>query len=249
MMHEGIEFAVVESKEEGFDIAKKVMYEMLDSHWALFLSGGKTPLPLYQQLALESKFSVGAVAMVDERYGNPGHPLSNELSIRESGLIEYLSEEYVKFYPVLEEGKSREELAASYNQVVTDLFSKFQKRFAILGIGEDGHTASIAPNRADFTDPLFDPSRQELLVSEFLDPVPSSPEGNPAPPNGFGERITLTLNALSQMDRLVVIAFGEKKKDAFEKLFAQGPIEECPIRFVKDPAISPKTLFITDQKV
>lgn len=250
----GITIARVENSDRGFALAKDILYEIVDPQTILYLSGGSQKT-LYQMLASEGRFRPGAIALIDERYGMPSHPISNQKLIEGSGLTVYLEQQGIPFYPMLQ-GGNREETARAYEERVKQLFATFPKHVAILGIGVDGHTAGIAPNRPDlpggeagFQNPLFDEAHQELLVGEFHDPKPMSPDGNQAPPNGFGERVTLTAKALAQMDFLLLTGFGENKKQAFEQVFQEGSIEEIPLRFCRDPKIAPKTLFITDQKV
>lgn len=132
----------------------------------------------------------------------------------------------------------RELAAQAYDEKLRSLLSVFQKQIAVLGIGLDGHTAGIAGNRPDFTNPLFDPSRKSLLVSEFNDEL-----------GMFKERITMTFLGLSHMDFLLVLVFGEDKQKALELMFQNGPEEDIPSRFLKRPDIAPKTLLITDQNV
>lgn len=222
----GISITTLGNQAQGFRLTKNILYKLVDKDTVLFLSGGSTPKPLYHDLAKEKRLNVGAVAMVDERYGSKNHKNSNERMIKETGLISYLNLHL--------EG-------VKLNRV-KKLLSSFPKKVAIMGIGEDGHTAGIAPNRKDFENPLFNQGRKDLLVDSFNDPK-SMEEG------GFGERITLTFKALSKMDLLLVLVFGKNKKSALINMFKEGSIEEIPARFYKRVDIACKTLLITDQKV
>lgn len=238
-----------ETEEKGTQLAKKLLFDNVDAKTVLFLSGGSTPKTIYGQFAREALLAPGAAAMVDERFGEPFHGLSNQLMIRDTGFLDYLERRHIQFYPILTGKKDRVTSAWEYDGAVRYLFRYFPKKVAILGIGEDGHTAGIPPNRPDFTNPLFSKERKLLLVSEFKDPKPMSAQGSPAPPFGFGERITLTIHALSQMDVLIVLAFGVTKKETLQKALTPGKMEEIPMRFVLDPAVAPKTIVITDQKL
>ena len=68
-------------------------------------------------------------------------------------------------------------------------------------------------------------------------------------PGKFKKRITLTFNALSKMDLMIVLVFGSAKKKALNLMFTQGSVEEIPARFFKLSDIAKKTILITDQKV
>ena len=229
-------------KSEGVEITKKKIYKFVDQKTVLFLSGGSTPKLLYQKFASEKILKPGAVAMMDERYGKPFHPNSNEKMIRGTGFLSYLEEKKIPFYSILRfhpKGVASD-IARDYDEVVQGLFKKFQKRVAILGIGADGHVAGIpaSPNRGE-------PPRSEKLKvksEKFAAEIDNFP-------GEFKKRITLTLNALSKMDSLMVLVFGEEKREALKLLFSKGSIAEVPARFLKTPEISQKTLLITDQKV
>lgn len=238
--HSGIQIASVKNKDQGLSLAKKILYESVDKDTVLFLSGGLTPKPLYQELSREKRLNPGAVAMVDERYGESFHPNSNGEMIKDTGLISYFKNHMIPFNEILRLHLEGVRLKLEYNKTVKQLLSKFSKKIAIMGIGEDGHTAGITSNRENFKNPLFNKNRKDLLVDSFRD-YKSMDDG------GFGERITLTFKALSKMDLLLVLVFGKNKKSALTNMFKEGSIEEIPARFYKKPNIAKKTIFITDQ--
>lgn len=229
-LKDGLPIVPVENEQEGTLVARDLLYAACNEETLLFLSGGSTPRSLYEMLAKEKKLRVGALAIIDERFGNPMHENSNERMIDQTGLLAYFTEQNIPFYRILKEGASREQASKDYNTVLSELLPKFKKKIAIVGIGEDGHTLGIAPNR-EFDSP-------DLLVDSFDD------QGGP-----FGQRITTTFKTLSQMDVIMALVFGEKKKKALKALFMQGSLIEIPARFYTQPDIAPKTLFITDQKV
>ena len=241
--NQGILVAKVHDTNYGFSLAKDILYAVLDTKAMLYLSGGRTPKDLYHSLAAEEKLAVGAVGLIDERFGEKWHGNSNEKMLQESGLLRYLQIKDIKFYPILtsgtgDEDKSREQTAVEYDKTVRELNTLYQKNIGIRGIGLDGHTAGIAGNRHDFHDPMFGADRKNLLVSEFDDKK-----------GIFKERISMTFLGLSMLDLTIVMVFGEDKKDALDKMFADGSEEEIPSRFFKRPEIAQKTLLITDQNV
>jgi len=235
--NQGITVANFADSEAGVDLAKSVLYEIVDRKTVLYLSGGSLK-GLYEKLAREEIIKPGAVGQVDERFGEPMHPNSNQLMLRESGLLRYLQILDIPFYPVLNPGKSREELAIDYDEKVRSLHATYQKSIGILGIGPDGHTSSIIPNRENFKNPWFGKSQNHLLVSEFNDQKST-----------YKERVGMTFLGLSMLDMLLILAFGENKKVPLEKMFEDGSEEEIPARFFMRSEISKKTLLITDQRV
>ena len=225
----------VDSQEKGLELAKNLLYEKVDNQTLLLLSGGSQKI-LYEVLAQEKKLNPLAVALVDERYGERMHDNSNEKMIRETGFVSDLEQRGISFFPVLKEGLDIEKTAQEYENTLKGLFTKASKKIALMGIGPDGHTSGIAPNRSDFLNPLF--TQNNKLVGYFDDA-----NGN------FGKRVTTTFEALSQMDELIILAFGSSKQEPLKKMFEEGPVEEIPSRFYTRPEIAPRTLLITDQKI
>lgn len=232
-----MDLVVVKNLEQGIGKAKEVLYEEVDNKTFLILAGGNTPRLLYQRLAQEEILHPAAVGLIDERYGEPFHANSNELMVWESGLLDYFKNKNVPFYSMLHEGKTREEDAVRYDEVIRNMFFSLPKSVLLLGLGSDGHIASIMPNRKDFTDPLFNAKRRYLYVSEIDDP------------NKYGGRITLTFSGISLIDKIIFFVFGKDKRKAIKKLFEPGPVEKIPARFFQNPEIAKKTVLITDQKI
>ncbi|MGH7246000.1 MAG: 6-phosphogluconolactonase, partial [Candidatus Levyibacteriota bacterium] len=224
--------------EEGIERAKEELYKRVDNRTVLFLSGGQTPLPLYRLLAFEEIIKPAVVGLVDERYGKSLHDDSNELLIKGTGLLDYLEKQKIPFYPMLGNDVDITQAAQQYDKKTRDLFFQFPKSIAVTGIGKDGHTAGIAPNRTDFTNPLFNTNQNDLYVAHFDD------EKGP-----FKKRVTMTFNGLALIDFFIVLAFGQEKAEALRKVFIQGDLEEIPARFYQQPDIVGKTLFITDQNI
>jgi 6-phosphogluconolactonase/glucosamine-6-phosphate isomerase/deaminase len=236
--NQGVQIAKVSESHAGLDLANEILIRTTDTKTALFLSGGKTPWELYKTFAREETLQPGTVGLIDERYGEKFHEASNERKLQETGFLRYLEMRGVPFYPILASGESREETADDYDTMLRELQQIYRRCIGILGIGLDGHTAGIAGNRNDFRNPLFTPARKDVLVSEFNDPS-----------GMFKERITMTFPGLSRLDLLLILVFGEDKREALVHVFSEGTEEEVPARFYKRPEIAKKTLFITDQAV
>jgi len=226
----------VKNEQEGIMLAKKKLYESCDKKSALFLSGGLTPKHLYETFAKEKKLKIGAAAMVDERFGKAFHENSNEKMMKKTGLLSFFKKNNIPFYSILKNGLDREQLAEEYDETVRFLLFHFERSIAVFGIGIDGHTAGLPANVKFWQEGIV--QDKTSFVTEYNDT-----KGH------YRERITLTFNAMSQIDMLVVLAFGENKKEALKKMFKEGPLEEIPARFYLKSGISQKTLLITDQKV
>lgn len=235
---EGILVAAVPDQKSGLSLANDLLLHLVNPQTLLLLSGGRTPWALYEMIASEKKLRPGAMAMVDERYGPKWHDNSNEKNLRRTGLLEYYQYTSIPVYLVLQSGLSRQETATAYEKKLRELFSSFAKKIGLLGIGLDGHTAGIPSSKAKFKRQKSKLFSDQNLVAEYSDTSGS-----------YGERVTMTLTALSQLDLLIVLIFGDDKKKALELVFSDGREEEIPGRFYTRPEIAKKTLFITDQKV
>ncbi|MDO8583212.1 MAG: 6-phosphogluconolactonase [bacterium] len=228
----------VKDQSQGLNYTKEILYKKSDNQTLLLLSGGSTPRNLYETLAHEKKLTVGAVGMVDERADR-----SNFEMIKKTGLLSYFEEEKVPFGPILQlhpKGVASD-FAKDYGGQIKHLLGHYSKSIAIMGIGEDGHTAGLPSGIFNSQFPI---SNNEDLVTN-IDNFPGE----------FRERITLTFKALSQMDLLIILAFGSSKQNALKKMFdptdssGQEAMEEIPARFYLRPDIAPKTILITDQKI
>lgn len=224
-----MDIQIVSSAKEGIRLAKEFLYKTLDRKTVLFVSGGKTPYPLFCELVKEKKFVSGAVGLVDERFGESLHKDSNERLLQKTGFLEYLLESRIPFYPILYKGLSLEKAATAYDITVRFLLNHFPKSVGVMGIGEDGHTAGILLNAKE---------EPRKLVSAVLD-------GSQAYP----KRITMTFSSLALIDILVVLAFGESKRKALIDMHTEGSIAEFPARFYCQRGIAEKTILITDQKI
>jgi 6-phosphogluconolactonase/glucosamine-6-phosphate isomerase/deaminase len=245
-LNQGIQMAHVSSEEQGFVLVKEILYKITDRKTALYLSGGRTPKGLYVQLAHAEKLRPGVVGLVDERFGSPMHEKSNEKMLQDTGLQRYFTMTGVTFHPILQYGMTREEIAERYDQELRELLAQYQLHVAILGVGIDGHTAGLpAPASLGLQgDALqrwtedFEKRSKNCMVIDYDDK------------RGFyKERVTMTFLGLSMMDFLIVLVFGEDKKEALDRMFSDGLEEEIPSRFFKRPEIARKTLVITDQEV
>lgn len=101
---------------------------------AIALSGGSTPLPIYKKLSRENLDSI-KFYQADERYVPANHPDSNQKMIRKT----LKPKNFHYFDTSLPIAKSLEK----YRKELPPSFD-----LCILGIGADGHTASLFPNSA-----------------------------------------------------------------------------------------------------
>ncbi len=217
----------VKDSKEGLNFAKETLYREVNQKTVLFMSGGKTPKPLYEEISKEKKLRCAAVAMTDDRY-SMHFENSNEIMFKDSGIISYFEKSNISFYPILKKGLNRSQTAREYDDTVRFLLGHFKKSVAILGIGADGHIAGILPGAK---------ISEDLYVADF-----NFPDAE------FPERVSLTFTTFSKFSLLIVLVFGEEKENALKLMVKKGSIEKIPARFLTQKNISGKTILITNQK-
>lgn len=240
----GISVVTVSSEEEGKELALEVLDKTIDRSSVLYLSGGRTPKSLYQTIAKTGNIKAGTVSLVDERYGKSYHENSNELMLKETGILDYFEKNSVPFFKILE-GKSRQKTTEDYDQKLREFFVRYKKHAAILGVGLDGHTAGIPSDPGVWQEFDLATRMKTEMAIDYDD-------------HGkfYNERISMSFLALSRMDLLLVLVFGQDKRRALEWMFAptesgfaDGSEDEVPARFLKRPEIASKTILLTDQTI
>jgi 6-phosphogluconolactonase len=109
----------------------------------LLLSGGTTPMKMYKLLSgLEVDWKKVKVFLVDERFVPVNNEFSNEKAIRQNFLINSAAES--DFYGLVYEEKDQ----ARNLEIARKIYSKiyFDAAVIVLGMGADGHFASLFPN-------------------------------------------------------------------------------------------------------
>jgi 6-phosphogluconolactonase len=174
------------------------------------LSGGSTPGPAYELAArLQSSWTRTELWFADERCVDPSDERSNYRLVRER-LLDRLERGPAAEHRIrgeLPAERAADEYEQELRGVVLD--------FVLLGIGADGHTASLFPN---------DPALEELSRSAL--PV-HRPDG---------DRVTLTLPALRTAGAVVFLATGAEKSDPVRRAFAEPPSPATPASLVRSGA-------------
>jgi len=173
----------------------------------LALSGGRTPERAYELIGREPVMAHVAIWLVDERCVPPEHPDSNYAMIRrtllDGGLVPA-----ERVHPMQGELGPREGAEQYAQELRAHLGDRPRLDATVLGIGPDGHTASLFPGRAT------------LEMDGLALPVEDSPKPPP-------ERITLSLGVLRDAALNVMIVTGEEKAAALAAMFGP-PSAECP---------------------
>ena len=205
-------------KELGEGIADRDVASML-------LSGGTTPGPLYQKMS-ESEFDWEKVvfAPTDERWVEPDHPDSNEKLVRETLLLNKAAA--ANFIGLKSDGDT----PADGLEKTEEKLSNFPLPIdvVLLGMGEDGHMASLFPGLDD----------TKFALSEDCQSLCYGISRG----NGEVDRMTLTLKCLLSSKRVFLLFFGEKKLSVFKNA-ASEKTETLPVSYLLHQDKVPVSLY------
>ena len=177
------------------------------------LSGGKTPIPIYDKLA-KAKLDWKRVTIVpvDERIVPLGDPLSNVTMIGKAFIPKG-----ARVIPVVPKATGDYKAAGrSADALMQDLHWPLD--LVLLGVGGDGHTASIFPG-PDFDEALNGPKERRAL-GVMPDPLP---EDAPVP------RVTLSRAGIVTARALMIAATGAGKRKVIEDAIKEGAGSPYPI--------------------
>ena len=193
----------------------------------LAVSGGKTPIRFFQALSQQSlDWSKVIVTLVDERWVPPGDPRSNESFVRANLLQGAAST--AQFLPLYHaDAATPEDGASAVASKVASLALPFDA--LVLGMGEDGHTASFFPG-GDRLAEAIDPQASALVL-----PMRAPGAGEP--------RITLTLPVIVDSRALYLHIEGQRKLDVLHTARNALPSTPYPIGAVLRHAHAPIKVF------
>jgi 6-phosphogluconolactonase len=191
----------------------------------LAVSGGSTPKRFLKAL---SKRTVDwprvLVTLVDERWVEPSSDRSNAKLVHD--LLLTGDAAGARFVPLWSGGEEPTEASvAETNSNLARLPMPFDA--VILGMGNDGHTASFFPGG-------------DTLADALTSKGPAVPLKAP----GAGEpRITLTLPALLNTGSLYLHIEGGEKASTLDRALSAGPIEDMPVRAVLNQSQTPVHIY------
>ena len=169
-------------------------------HALLAVSGGSTPRAFFQCLAREAlDWSRVQVTLVDERWVPADDPRSNAGLVQATLLQGAASA--ATFVPLYTGAATPEDGVSEAAARIDALPRPFDA--VVLGVGDDGHTASFFPD-GDHLAAALDPATSARVL-----PMRADAAGEP--------RITLSLNALLDTRALYVLIIGERKLSLLEQ--------------------------------
>jgi len=179
----------------------------------LLLSGGSTPAPVYAALSKAPlEWDRVDVALVDERWLLPDDPDSNSRLVRESLLQNNAAK--ARFENITRPGRSIEEAVNTAN-----LHAQAPPGVVVLGMGEDGHTASLFPRMPNLDAAL---ASRAAYVSADATGCPGAGK--------FLRRISLTPAGLAPAHTRLLLIRGEGKRKLLERVLDGDDPHEYPAR-------------------
>lgn len=191
----------------------------------LVVSGGSTPKSLFQYLSQKPlDWSKVSVTLADERCVPPDSELSNARLVQEN-LLQNLAAS-ARFIPLHTDGV---ELEASVKHADKSLSELPRYDCVILGMGGDGHTASIFPQASnrDQALALDNPASAMLIDPVTVDPL----------------RITQTARRLLDTDWMVLHITGEEKVQLLDQILKHPDSQKWPISFFLDQTEIPFSVY------
>jgi len=177
------------------------------------LAGGNTPLPIYEKLS-QTKLDWKRVTIIpgDERMVALGDKLSNVTALAKTFLPKG-----ARVMPIVPNATADYKAAGrSADALMQDLHWPLD--LCLLGMGGDGHTASIFPG-PDYEEAISGPVERRAL-GVMPEPLPAE-----APV----ARVTLSRAAIITSRALIIAITGDKKKKVLEQAIEQGPLSAYPI--------------------
>lgn len=201
-------------------------------YFTVALSGGKTPIVFYQKLAEwdnKSFWKRTHVFLVDERFVPFEDEDSNYRMLREA-LLGKIPIPQENIHPIPTEKVSLETSVREYEKDLESFFKVSKGQFPdfdliLLGIGEDGHTASLFPGGKALSE------RDHLTAAVVVDETRH-------------DRITLTLPVINHAEHVIFFVTGANKAPVLKKIIA-GDVS-LPASLVQPR--SGKLLFVIDRE-
>lgn len=193
---------------------------------SLAVSGGSTPLRLFEALSgMALDWEKVLITLVDERWVPPEHNDSNEKLVREHLLQKRAADaRFIAMKTADTSAKAGEDSCAKALSCIPQPFDVL-----ILGIGNDGHTASLFPAAVRLPEAVaMDSGKLCMAIS---------------PPEAPHERMSLTLPAILNSRQIILHINGPTKRDVYEKACKHGPAAEMPIRYILNQTQTPVTVY------
>lgn len=182
----------------------------------VLLSGGGTPAPVYRQLAVHPGLDWRqlVLGLVDERWLPDGDPDRNDTLVR-THLLDHQPQ--ARLLPLARPAVGP---GPSLQQALADWEAGPPARAALLGMGNDAHTASLFPGAAALAEIAASPRPYALLDAT----------GCPGAQH-WPQRLTLTPSGLAAIPHRLLLLRGAQKAAVLERALADGDPLAHPVLF------------------
>jgi len=204
-------------------LAAQHLAELVHQHPAalrfrLALSGGQTPLLLYQTLARDYANSLDWTRIdffwSDERLVSPEDPQSN-YRLAQEHLLEPLHITQGQIFRVHTETGNAQHAADHYEDTILRVLGKIPSfDCVLLGLGDDGHTASLFPNSEALE------KTDRWVAANWISRLQSW-------------RVTFTFPLLNQARHIFFLVSGENKAEILELIFSGAPYPAARVKPIK----------------
>jgi 6-phosphogluconolactonase len=180
---------------------------------SLVVAGGRTPAPVFEALSqIDLDWEDVYVSLTDERWVDRTDESSNEYLVRQHLLRNAAAR--ANLVGLKNKAPDPKSGAAAAWSAVADIPRPFD--FVLLGMGDDGHMASLFPHSPGLDDGL-DLKRHPGCIAMT---APTEPRA----------RLSLNLRALVDSRRIAVLIVGESKWLTYQRARKPGPIADMPVR-------------------
>ncbi len=185
----------------------------------LVVSGGKSPVAFFQALAQKPiQWSKVCISLADERWVPTEHADSNAGLLKRYLLQGPAAE--ADFFSLYRPTTTLDEAAAATDEALKGL-PKID--VLVLGMGDDGHTASLFPNSPNLAQALDLNSDRRCLPMT----APSAPH----------ERLTMTRPLLASATTPILSISGQAKLETLRTALAGDDLAEMPVRAFLNPSL------------
>jgi len=192
---------------------------LLDRRASMAVSGGRTPIPLFEKLSkLKLDWSKIDLTLADERWVEKTHKDSNELLVRRHLFKNNAS--HATFTPLMNSAKSAKEGQIECENVLKRVKQPFD--VIVLGMGNDGHTASLFPCCAELVTAMNSNSARNCIAT--------------MPKSAPYQRISLTYSTISNANNIILHIEGQEKLNTLKLAMKNKDPSKMPIyAFLNQP--------------
>jgi 6-phosphogluconolactonase len=206
----GVELVRLEDAEEAASFVADVLVAAARAGSAIVLTGGESPGRAYELAAeREPDWSTATLWWGDERGVPPDDERSN-YRLAKKRLLDNLETQPAESHRIRGEAGA-EAAAAEYDE----LLDSVTLDFVLLGLGPDGHAASLFPNQPT----LDERSRRAIPAEAKLEP--------------YVDRVTMTVPVLCSAPEVLFLVSGKQKAEAVERAFGRPPGPDAPASLIR----------------